>query len=421
MTTSNDSNLLLFIIFIIIIILIYYNVTKYSQNSDKFIVNLIERNTVIKIVYKNQDKEIVSTQAPNNIITVNNEKMFDMIARTGELGLAESYIKGYWDTSDLENILSILIKNNNKLTCDIKKNNLQFIILALSSHIKSMQPSNTIDSSKTNIASHYDIGNDLYTKMLGKSMMYTCAYFNKNDMTLDEAQYAKMELIAKKLNLTKGMTVLDIGCGFGSMAYHLANKYDVIVTGVTLSKEQKNYADTHFNHKNVTIELKDYRHVTNKFDRVYSIGMFEHVGRDNYKTYYDKCNELLKDDGIMLLHTIGIKNPSKWDHNCFISKYIFPGGELPRMTDVIKDYTYQWHLEDFQNFGLSYAKTLRCWRENIGNWEGLDEYDTVFRRKWDFYLLGCAAAFQNRDIYLWQFVYTKYNSNREDDCHHIRG
>jgi cyclopropane-fatty-acyl-phospholipid synthase len=407
------NEIILIVLIIIIIILFLHNlIRKYSKNSEKFIVKLLEENTDIRIV--NKCNNIIN----DNMIIVNDKQMFELISHNGELGFAESYIDGYWDTLDLEKILSILIKNKEKLTNAIHNHSLKFILLYISSLVKSK--SNTIESSKTNIASHYDIGNNLYEKMLGKYMQYTCAYFHKSNMTLDEAQLAKMELIAKKLNLVKGMTVLDIGCGFGSMAFHLASNYGVIVTGVTLSKEQKKYADKHFSHENVTIELKDYRHVDKKFDRVYSVGMFEHVGRDNYKEYFDKCYDLLEDDGIMLLHTIGTKDQSKWHYNCFINKYIFPEGELPRFIDMIGDYTNQWHLEDFQNFGLSYAKTLRNWKKNIGDWSGLKEYDIKFRRMWDFYLLGCAAAFQNRDIYLWQFVYTKYKSDRIDDCHHIR-
>ena len=182
-------------------------------------------------------------------------------------------------------------------------------------------------------------------------------------------------------------------------------------------KKQIKYYENNGKHPNVSIQYMDYRNVTGTFDRVYSVGMFEHVGKINYKTYYDKCHSLLKDDGIMLLHTIGAaKGKSKDD---FIGTYIFPGCEMPELSDLTKDYTVQWHLEDFQNFGLSYAKTLRAWRNNIGDWQGLDNYDTRFRRMWDFYLLGCAAAFQRRNLYLWQFVYTK-KTNTTFEGYYIR-
>jgi len=405
---------ILILILIILIILIIYNIKIiHGINSEKLITSIIKEATLVRFSYENSNND--------NVIIVKNKIMFDKIARNGEVGLADSYIDGDWDTSNLENILSLLIQNKNILIKKIYRNSLSFVLLRITSLVKSIFPNNTIDSSKTNISHHYDIGNDLYKKMLGKYMMYTCAYFYKNNITLDDAQLAKMELIAKKLNLSKGMTVLDIGCGFGSMAYYLASKYDINIVGCTLSSEQKKYADEHFSHKNVTILLKDYRHMDGKFDRVYSIGMFEHVGRKNYKTYFNKCYELLNDNGIMLLHTIGTKSSDIWDNNCFINKYIFPEGELPRISDMTDTFiTDKWNTEDFQNFGLSYAKTLKSWRKNIGDWHDLDNYDNKFRRMWDYYLYGCSAAFQNRDIYLWQFVYTKNNTNMDDDLHHIR-
>jgi cyclopropane-fatty-acyl-phospholipid synthase len=295
----------------------------------------------------------------------------------------------------------------------LKKNSFSFLLMEIKSRIKNISRNNTIESSAKNISFHYDIGNDLYNKMLGKHMQYTCAYFNKPNMTLDEAQYAKMELIAKKLDLKPGMKVLDIGCGFGSMANHLANKYKVHVVGVTLSKEQKIYADKNFSNKNVNILVQDYRLVEGKFDRVYSVGMFEHVGRKNYKEYYDKCYDLLKDDGIMLIHSISTTQ-RKWNHNTFVGKYIFPEFELPHLKDLVGKFSDKWNIEDLQNFGLSYAKTLRAWNKNIDDWSGLEKYDTKFRRMWKMYLLGCASTFQNRKTGLWQIIYTKDNTTRED-------
>ena len=390
-----------------------------SSSPEKFITNLVEQNTDIKI--QTQKKE--TSQKGNEDILVNNKKMFAKIASNGELGLADSYIDGYWDSDNLEKTIYALLSKSEILKTQIKKQSLNFIFMEVKALIKNKIQNNSIKSSKKNISHHYNLGNDLYVKMLGKHMQYTCAYFNRPNMTLDEAQYAKMELIAKKLDLKPNMKVLDIGCGFGSMAQHIAKHYDVYVTGVTLSKEQKSYADKYFPHPKVTIELKDYRHVTpigtGQFDRIYSVGMFEHVGRERYKEYYDKCYELLKPNGIMLIHTIGT-NTRKWSHNSFINKYIFPEGELPHIENLTHSFVDKWHLEDWQNIGLSYAKTLRAWHRNIGEWSGLDNYDERFRRIWNFYLLGCASTFQSRNTLLWQIVYTKRNSNRNDDCHHIR-
>jgi len=402
-------------VFILLITLIIAKKIAVSS-SDKFITNLIEQNTNIKLQAR---KKRTSKKRDSKDIVVNNKEMFVKIASNGELGLVESYINGDWDSDNLEKTISELISKLDFLKNQIKKQSLNFIFMEIKAVIKNRIQNNSIKSVKKNISHHYDIGNDLFQKMLGKHMQYTCAYFYKPNMTLDEAQYAKMELIAKKIDLKPNMKVLDIGCGFGSMAQHLAKHYNVYVIGVTLSKEQKKYADEYFSHPRVTIELKDYRHVTGNFDRVYSVGMFEQVGRKRYKEYYDKCYELLKPDGIMLIHTIGT-NKRKWNHNSFINKYIFPEGELPHIENLTHSFVDKWHLEDWQNMGLSYAKTTKLWHTNIGDWSGLDNYDERFRRMWDFYLLGCVANFQSRNVCLWQIVYTKRNSNRNDDCHHIR-
>jgi cyclopropane-fatty-acyl-phospholipid synthase len=414
--------------------------------AETFIRSILESSTDIKLreycKLSSADKSLYkisysySNPNPYKMLQTNGEKtiiirnkaMFDKIAYSGALGFAESYMDGDWDTENLELILYSLMLKEDEIENQIKSQPMQALYSFLSSMFSTGENTslNSIETSKDNISHHYDIGNDLYKIMLDKRMQYTCAYFYKDNMTLDEAQLAKMDLVAKKLNLQPGMSVVDIGCGFGGMAYHLAKNYNVRVTGVTLSKEQVVYANKYFRHPNLKIILKDYRHLdltdgdNGVFDRVYSIGMFEHVGRKNYSEYYDKCYSILKPNGIMVLHTIGIAYSGPWVHNSFISKYIFPEGELPRLKDLSKKFIDKWHIEDMQNFGLSYAKTLRCWRNNIKKWEGLDKYSERFRRMWDFYLLGCAARFERKDMYLWQFVYTKHNNTRPDDLHHIR-
>lgn len=378
-----------------------------------FFKTLIESSTPVRFVF---EKEYDKTN--KNHILVHDSKMFDQFALKGEVGLSEAYMHGHWDAIDVEYVVSVFLKNDDEILKNLKQNSLRFIWSEIKAHWNNWRV-NTIESSQYNIAHHYDVGNDLYSKMLGKYMQYTCAYFHNENMSLDDAQYAKMELIAKKLDLQPGMKVLDIGCGFGSMAYHLASNYDVEVLGVTLSVEQQKYAMEKYPHDKLQVLVKDYRHVTGTFDRVYSVGMFEHVGRQNYKEYYDKCYDLLTENGIMMIHTISTTQ-RKWTHNTFVGTYIFPEFELPHIESFGKPYTDKWHLEDLQSFGLSYAKTLRQWNDNIGDWKGLDKYDTVFRRMWKLYLLGCAALFQNRDTSLWQVVYIKKDSTRKTDCHHIR-
>ncbi len=378
-----------------------------------FFKHLIENSTPIEFVSETDyDKDNI------NHILVHDSNMFNQFALKGEVGLSEAYMHGDWDAKDLEYVVSVFLKHDEQIIQNLKNNSLKFLWAEFFAKMKNLRV-NTIESSQRNIAHHYDVGNDLYSKMLGKHMQYTCAYFRRPDMTLDDAQYAKMELIAKKLDLQPGMRVLDIGCGFGAMAHHLASQYGVKVLGVTLSTEQQKYASENYKHKNLEVLVQDYRHVTGKFDRVYSVGMFEHVGRKNYKEYYNKCYDLLNDDGIMMIHTISTTQRA-WNHNTFIGTYIFPQFELPHISSLGGKYTDRWHLEDLQTFGLSYAKTLREWSKNIGDWKGLEKYDTTFRRMWQLYLLGCAALFQNRDTSLWQIVYTKKDSDRGDDCHHIR-
>lgn len=368
-----------------------------------------------------------SSAPPHLLLYVNRPRMFDRIMASGELGMCESYMDGDWDTPHLEPLLTELTSRSNDMEHALKAHSVRLVGLYLRSKLVSAFVNrNSHDRSSDNIISHYDVGNDLYTKMLGPTMQYTCAYYAHPGITsLDDAQRTKMSLIAHKLDLRQGMTVLDIGCGFGAMAHYLADAHGVHVVGVTLSPSQVELARDRFAHPNVDIRLQDYREVDGTYDRVYSIGMFEHVGHENYDTYLDTCHRLLAPDGVMLLHTIATRDRN-WEHVSFINTYIFPGGELPCLHHIAERQSYdKWHLEDLHNFGLSYAKTLRAWRANIGDWEGLcpRKYPTRFRRMWDVYLQGCAAAFQLRNIMLWQLVFTKRGERRgmDDMGARIRG
>ena len=400
------NKIFLIIVVIVIIILIF----PYS-NPEKIITQLFLENGNIQIQYKSNDN--------NADIIVNNKEMFSKILLKGELGLMESYMDEDWDSPDIKKTLFKMLDNEDKLKNAVERKSISLFGMKIKNHIISLFPNNTLTSSKKNIALHYDAGNDLFVKQLGKTMMYTCAYFYKPNMSLDQAQIAKMELIAKKLNLQPGMKIVDIGCGWGSMGYFLATKYNVKVIGVTLSKQQVEFANKNFKHPNLTILYKDYRELNGSFDRVFSIGMFEHVGSKNYKEYFDKCDELLTKNGIMLLHTIG-RNEKSGSESRFFKKYIFPEGELPFLSDIISNSYDKWNLEDFQNFGISYSKTLHFWRKNIGNWEKLENYNEHFRRMWDIYLYSCQYFFKKKQNFLWQFVFTKNHNNTPDDLHFIR-
>ena len=406
-----------YIYLIILFLLIFYKFNNFS--SKEFIINLVKKNTNINFIRKN-DINMNNNNNNKTVIIINNDKMFDKIILKGELGLAESYIDKDWDTDNLEEVIIELSSKEDQILKELKSKSIRLVFMQLSNFFRNKFSNNTLYTSSKNISHHYDIGNDLFKKMLGQYMQYTCGYFYKEGMSLDEAQYSKMELIAKKLDLKPNMKVLDIGCGFGSMAYHLASRYNVNVIGVTLSINQKKYSDNNYSHPKVKIYMKDYRNIKGKFDRVYSVGMFEHVGRKNYEEYYNKCYDLLKPNGIMLLHTIGtyMKGSGQSD---FSNKYIFPEGQLPNLESLhSNNINFKWKLEDFQNFGKSYAKTLRFWHKNLGNWDGLDNYNLEFRRMWNFYLLSFISNFKLGKLGLWQLVYTKNFNNRKDDLHHIR-
>jgi cyclopropane-fatty-acyl-phospholipid synthase len=243
--------------------------------------------------------------------------------------------------------------------------------------------------------------------MLDKRMLYTCGYWAAVD-NLDAAQEAKLDLVCRKINLEPGMTVLDLGCGFGSFAKYAAEKFGVQVKGVTVSKEQVQLGAELCQGLPVEIRLEDYREVTGKYDRVISIGIMEHVGYKNYRTYMEKANQCLKDDGIAFIHTIG-NNISSTTSNAWITKYIFPNSMLPSIAQIARAMEGLFVMEDWHNFGQHYDKTVMAWHANFeAAWPELkDKYGERFYRMFRYYLLSCAGAFRARNIQLWQIVMTK--------------
>lgn len=333
-----------------------------------------------------------------------------------DIAFCESYMRGEWETGDLHAVLERVTGEETEKEI-AKRIGIGGGIGVLLSRLAN--PLKRDGSTKENIAAHYDIGNDLYEKMLGKVMAYTCAYFHRKEISLEEAQVAKFDLIARKLRLRKGMRVLDIGCGYGVFASHIASKYGCDVVGCTLSGEQKSLFDKKNSMRNVEILLKDYRHLSVQeeglFDAIVSIGFFEHIGEREYPLYFSVCKRMSKPGARILLHTIGRSTHGQVSKNHFLSKYIFPGGSLPSTREILKASDGEWILEDWQNFGLSYAETLKRWRENVGDWKGLDErkYPPSFRRMWDLYLTGCRVAFEKKEVSLWQVVFTKIREEKE--------
>lgn len=271
--------------------------------------------------------------------------------------------------------------------------------------------------SKKNVAHHYDIGNDLYALMLdNEHWQYSCAYWPEGVTTLAQAQEAKLRHIAKKLHLSPGQQVLDIGCGWGGMAIHLAKCHEVKVTGITLSEEQAALARQRVRAAGVadkvTILLEDYRDTAasgRRFDRIVSVGMFEHVGRAQFETFFEACANLLADEGVMLLHTIGrLGRPGTTD--AFTRKYIFPGGYIPALSETVAaSEKYRLIAADVETLRLHYAKTIRAWYANcMAHRDKIVElYDERFFRMWTFYLAGAATVFENGGMGNYQIQYIR--------------
>ncbi|MBI5023022.1 MAG: cyclopropane fatty acyl phospholipid synthase [Candidatus Magasanikbacteria bacterium] len=254
---------------------------------------------------------------------------------------------------------------------------------------------------------HYDIGNDLFRAMLDKRLTYTCGYW-KNAGNLADAQEAKLDLVCKKIGLKSGQKILDIGSGCGSFMGYAAEKYGVSALGVTVSNEQKELTDKVYKNFPIETKLQDYRSINGKFDHIVSLGMFEHVGAKNYKGYMKVVHRCLNNGGIFLLHTIWC-NKSDQVGDPWFDKYIFPGGKLPSIKQIAEVIEGLFVMEDWQNFGADYDKTLMAWYNNFNeNWDKIkSNYNERFRRMWRYYLLACAGSFRARKNQLWQVVLSK--------------
>ena len=337
--------------------------------------------------------------APHDI-TIHDDRFYARVFADRELGLGEAYQAGWWDANQLDEFLMHMITQD--VASQIKPS-ASLIATGLQAKVQNRQ---NLKRAAENAQSHYDIGNDLYERMLDKRMIYSCGYWAEA-VDLESAQMAKLDLVCRKLGFEPGMKVLDIGCGWGGFAGYAAERYGVDVVGVSLAHEQVKLAAERTSDLSVDIKLQDYRNVTGKFDRIVSIGMFEHVGPKNYKAFFENCDRLLTPDGMMLHHTIG-GLVSKTSTDPWFDKYIFPGGVLPTMTQIGKATEADWVIEDLHNFGMDYDTTLMQWHKNATQaWADLPHYDEHFRRTWDYYLLGSAAGFRSRSTQLWQLVFRR--------------
>lgn len=318
----------------------------------------------------------------------------------GNLGFGEAYMDGAWEVDELDQFFCKLV--GAKLPDQIKPSKiLPHIIRAKYLNLQTKSRAWEVGEA------HYDLGNEFYSAMLDPRMTYTCGYW-KDANNLEEAQVAKLDLICRKLGLQPGMRFLDIGCGWGSLMAYAAEHYGVEAVGVTISKEQADWANANYPHLSLDFRLMDYRDVDEKFDRIASVGMFEHVGYKNYRTFMEVAHRCLNPGGLFLLHTIG-KNLRNSYPDPWIDKYIFPNGELPSIGQIGDSVDELFVVEDLHNFGADYDKTLMAWHENFEKaWPRFqDELGERFYRMWRYYLLSCAGAFRARDIQLWQWVLAK--------------
>ena len=334
-------------------------------------------------------------------LQVKNPDFYKRVLQQGSLGLGESYMDGWWECERLDQFFTNVIKAGleNQLPTHFKDT-----LRVVGARIFNLQ---TQKRAWRVGKEHYDLGNDLFSRMLDGQMQYSCGYWKTAD-NLADAQRDKLRLVCEKLQLAPGMRILDIGCGWGGLAEFAAREYGVSVTGVTISAEQQKMARERCQGLDVTILLKDYRDLDDRFDRIVSVGMFEHVGPKNYAAYFDVVNRNLAPDGIFLLHTIGSR---KTDNNVdpWINKYIFPNGCLPSMRHIVDASADHFVMEDWHNFGADYDKTLMAWHARFMEaWPALaGHYSERFKRMFSYYLNACAGAFRARDLQLWQVVFSR--------------
>ncbi len=332
-------------------------------------------------------------------IQVHDERFYMRVLKDGSLGLGESYMDGWWDCAAIDQFIYRVLRAR----LDVKPS-WRLKLAVLKSKLFNEQDKK---GSMAVIDQHYELGNDLYQNMLDNLMTYSCGYWKECD-NLDEAQKAKYDLIARKLQLEKGMRVLDIGCGWGGFAKFIAENYGVSVVGITLSEKQASFGREATKGLPVKIRVQDYRDLNETFDRIVEIGMFEHVGPKNYRPFMDMCYRCLKDNGLVMLHTIGSNKTSARGED-WLLRYIFPYGKLPSISEIGRSIEGLFVMEDWHNFGVDYDKTLRAWFANFDrNWPKIkDRYPDPFYRMWKYYLLSLAGSFRAREIQLWQVVLSK--------------
>ncbi len=354
----------------------------------------------------------VGGSAPHDIQVLDKE-FYLRVLRDGSLGLGESYMDGQWEAESLDQALHLLLLG--KLDV-VARRNLALVVHTIKAKLLNLQTKVRAFEVGEH---HYDIGNELYKGMLDRNMAYTCGYWRTGATTLDDAQTAKLDLVCRKLGLKPGMRVLELGCGWGGFAKYAAEHYDVSVLGYTVSKEQAAFASEWTSGLSVEIRTQDYRDASGQFDAVVSIGLMEHVGPKNYRTYMELVDRCLTPEGTALVHTIAgnraIAHMEPW-----FEKYIFPNAVLPTIGSLAMAIDDLFVCEDVHNIGPDYDTTLLAWNDRFNNiWPQLQadnptKYSDRFYRMWTYYLLCSAAGFRARYTQLFQMVLTRPGTTQPD-------
>ena len=334
---------------------------------------------------------------------VNDARAFRRILTQWSLGAGEAYVDGDWDCERLDMMFERLLRAELDRTAPGAAK-LKLLLEGLRQRLFNLQ---SVERAHQVGERHYDVGNDVFEAMLDSRMIYSCAHW-QYAQDLEQAQEHKLEMICRKLELQPGETLLDIGCGWGGLARFAAERFGVRVTGITISKEQLAVAQARCAGLPVELLLQDYRSLQGRFDKIVSVGMFEHVGLKNYGVYFDTARRLLAPEGLFLLHSIGVDRRAPHT-DPWIERYIFPNGKLPSPVELAGALEGRFIIEDWHNFGADYDRTLMCWAERFeAAWPQLaPHYDEGFRRMFRYYLLSCAGFFRSRQGQLWQLVLSR--------------
>ncbi len=345
------------------------------------------------------DEAGVKVNGPNPWdIQIHDEKTWTRLLAQGSLGLGEAYMDGWWDAGDLAEFFNRVLRSRLNEKLKITPNLLWQIAQA---KVLNMQ---TVARSRRVARMHYS-ETDAYRASLDARMTGSCGYWPEGVTNVDEAQEAKLDLVCRKIGLQPGQTVWDIGCGWGAFMGFAAEKYGANCVGVTVSPDQAAYGRERYKDLPVEFQVKDYREFEGLTDHIVSMGMFEHVGHRNYRTYFEKARSVIKDDGLFMLHTIGAMTSTQTIES-WLEKYIFPGGVIPSMAQIGRAVDGLWATVDVHNIGPHYDRTLCAWYDNFErNWTRRNTPEDIrFYRMWKYYLLCCAGGFRARVLQVWQFV-----------------